>query len=49
MMILVAECTDGYMQLMVVKIMILLLTKVLMAVMTVNDDDNHGKYDDSDN
>ena len=28
MMILVAECTDGYMQLMVVKIMILLLTKV---------------------
>lgn len=49
MMILVADCTDCYMQLMVVKIMILLLTKVLMAVMTVNDDDNHGKYDDSDN
>ena len=47
-MILVADCTDGYMQLMVVKIMILLLT-VLMAVMTVNDDDNHGKYDDNDN
>ena len=49
MMILVAEFTDGNMQLMVVKIMILLLTKVLMAVMTVNDDDNHGKYDDNDN
>ena len=49
MMILVAEFTDGNMQLMVVKIMILLLTKVLLAVMTVNDDDNHGKYDDNDN
>ena len=49
MMILVAECTDGYMQLMVVKIMILLLTKVLMAVMTVNDNDDHGKYDSNDN
>ena len=48
-MILVADCTEGNMQLMVVKIMILLLTKVLMAVMTVNDDDNHGKYDRSDN
>ena len=48
-MILVAECTDGYMQLMVVKIMILLLTKVLMAVMTVNDNDDHGKYDSNDN
>ena len=43
-MILVANCSDGNMQLMVVKIMILLLTKVLMIVMTVNDDDNHGKY-----
>ena len=47
MMILVANCTDGNMQLMVVKIMILLLTKVLMAVMLlmmitimVNDSDN---------
>ena len=49
MMILVAECTDGYMQLMVVKVMILLLTKVLMAVMTVNDNDDHGKYDSNDN
>ena len=47
MMILVANCTDGNMQLMVVKIMILLLTKVLMPVMLlmmitimVNDSDN---------
>ena len=49
MMILVADCTDGNVQLLVVKVMILLLTKVLMAVMTVNDDDNRGKYVDNDN
>ena len=46
-MILVADCTDGHMQLLFVKIMILLLTKVLMAVVLlmmmtimVNDNDN---------
>ena len=47
MMILVADCTDGHMQLLVVKIMILFLTKVLMAVVLlmmmtimVNDNDD---------
>ena len=41
MMILVADCSDGNMQLLVVKMMILLLTKVLMAVtIMVNDNDN---------
>ena len=47
MMILVADCSDGNMQLLVVKMMILLFTKVLMAVILlmtmtimVNDNDN---------